>query len=300
MQRCWEHIPLAAPLRVRNVGEAVGEGALHENSLETGNNLAPLINGVALEQGRAVMELDVVNGTAETVYVTLGIEQALATFRKSWQKTNAFLFPGGASGCIGTGDCSFGFPPDKRTVIVSDETGAVTGLVSGIVIHDVLTGQRIEPCEGCDPGEYRFEPRVALGNPRVYRIRLVVTDLGFLAPQPLGVNFGPFADLPLDAEVLPIPITGRTFGRVRECQFPGDTPFECESELVHQHYLALTEASLSLPWLRLSARISPIPELPALFLRPQPELFSGTLAVESYQWETAELSLPPLPLPPPP
>jgi hypothetical protein len=293
VRRCWLHVPLAAPLEVRSVAEATGEGSLHEANLTPGNDLAPLLAGVPLEQGRSVLDVEIANGTAEPVYVTLSIEQGLATFRKSWQKTNAFLFPAGPSDCLDTGDCTFQFPPDRRTLIVTDESGTIAGLVSGVLVQDTSTGQLVEPCAECDPDEYRIEPRFALGDPRVYRVRLVVTDLGALAPQPLGVSFGPFADVPLEPDVHPTPITGRTFGRLRSCDEPLATmPRHCASEKVYQHYVALTGATLSLAGIYIIARTSPSPRLPALMPLAQPGLFGNDVGLEIYQWSTTEQPLP--------
>lgn len=294
---CWEHVPLAPPLQVRNVVEAVGAGSLHATNLEPGNNLAPLLNGVPLEQGRAVMDLEIVNGTAEPVYVTFTIEQGLATFTKSWQKTNAFLFFAGGSDCLGTGDCTFSFPPDRRTVVATDEAGIIERLVSGTLVQDMTTGQLISPCESCDPDEYRVEPRVSLANPRVYRIQLVVTDLRVLAPQPIGEPFVPFTDAPLDAEVLPnIVITGQTFGRVRSCT-SAMIPTYCGAERVYRHYVSLTEAALFLAGgVHLVARSSPSPQLPAVILPAQSGVLGPPVGIEAYQWSTAEEPLP-LPMP---
>jgi hypothetical protein len=292
-RRCWQHVPLAAPLQVRRVAEAVGEGSLHEANLEPGNNLAPLLDGVPLEQGRSVLDVEIANGTAEPVYVTLSIEQALATFRKSWQKTNAFVIDGGESDCLITGDCTFQFPPDRRTLIVTDESGTIAGLVSGVLVQDTITGQLVQPCADCDPDEYRIEPRFALGDPRVYRVRLVVTDVRALAPQPLEVSLGPFADVPLDPELLPIPITGRTLGRFRSCAVSlPEQPLYCVVEKIYQHYVALTGATLSLPGVRLLARTSPSPELPSLIPPAQPDVLGTPVGLETYQWSTNEISLP--------
>ncbi len=294
VRRCWQHVPLAAPLQVRRVAEAVGEGSLHEANLAPGNNLAPLLDGVPLEQGRSVLDVEIANGTAEPVYVTLLTEQALATFRKSWQKTNAFVIDGGESDCLMTGDCTFQFPPDRRTLIVTDESGTIAGLVSGVLVQDTITGQLVQPCADCDPDEYRIEPRFALGDPRVYRVRIVVTDLGALAPQPLGVSFGPFADVPLDPDLLPIPITGRTLGRFRSCAVSlPEQPLYCVVEKIYQHYVALTGATLSLPGVRLLARTSPSPELPSLMPPAQPDVLGTPVGLDAYQWSTTEILLPP-------
>lgn len=291
---CWHHVPLAPPLQVRNVAEAVGPGSLHEANLEPGNNLAPLLNGVPLEQGRSVMDLEIVNGTAEPVYVTFAIEQGLTTFTKSWQKTNAFLFEAGASDCLDDGECSLGFPPDRRTVVVTDEAGVIEELVSGLLVQDLTTGQRIDPCQGCDRDEYRIEPRITLGNPRVYRVRLVVTNLGALSPQPMGASLGPFADISLDPEVLPIPITGLTFGRLRHCLAVMDEE-HCLEEDVYQHYLSLSTAALSLVGgVHLLARSSALSELPAIMLPAQPAVLGAPVGISTYQWSTTEEPLPPL------
>jgi hypothetical protein len=289
---CWEHVPLAPPLQVRNVVEATGPGSLHEANLQPGNNLAPLLNGVPLEQGRAVMDLEIVNGTAEPVYVTFEVEQGLATFTKSWQKTNAFLFFAGGSDCLNAGDCTLGFPPERRTVIVTDEIGTIEELVGGVLVEDLVTGQRVFPCEGCDPEEYRIEPRIALGDLRVYRVRLVVTDLHALAPQPLDVDFGTFKDEVIDPAVWPTPITGRVFGLVRLCNAIMGTL--CMNEVQYKHYAALLETEVYVSDIGLTARTSPSPELPAIMLPAQGSVLGAPVGRESFQWSATEESLPPL------
>jgi hypothetical protein len=293
---CWQHVPLAAPLQVRNVVEATGPGSLHETNLDPGNNLAPLLEGVPLEQGRAVMELEIVNGTAEAVYATLAIEQDQATFTRSWQKTNAFLIGELASDCLGMGECTLGFPSDRWTVLVTEEAGTMDGAVNGLAVEDTFTRQRISPCESCDPNTYLIEPRATLGDPRVYRVRLLITDLRMLTPQLPGMNLDPFADMPLDAEMLLTSVTGQTFGRFRVCEGTMDGQ-SCVSSSVYQHYVALTEASLTLPRVHIAARTSPSPELPAIMPPEQPGVLGAPVGVEAYHWSTVEEALPVYPEP---
>ena len=294
---CWEHVPLAPPLQVRNVVEAVGAGSLHEINLDPGNNLGPLLDGVPLEQGAAVMDLEIVNGTAEPVFARLAIEQGLATYSKSWQKTNVFLAVTGASDCLGAGECMLDFPSDRQTVMAAGETGTMDGLLSGIVVQDMTTGQHILPCTGCEPDTYLFEPRIMLGEPRVYRVRLVVTDLSVLVPQLADVNLGPFAEVLLDAEMLPTPVTGRTFGRVRICMGTFPDSLQCGLDNTYQHYVALTEATLSLPGVHLSAMTSTSSELPLIKPPAHPGVLGAPVGIETYQWSTTEepLSLYPEP-----
>jgi hypothetical protein len=290
---CWQHVPLAAPLQVRNVAEAMGPGSLHEINLDPGNNLAPLLEGVPLEQGRAVMELEIVNGTAEGVYATLAIEQDQATYSRSWQKTNALLFVELENDCLEMGECTFDFPSDRWTVLMTAEAGTVDGAINGLVVQDTFTGQRISPCESCDPNTYLIEPRATLGDPRVYRVRLLTTDLRVLAPQLPGVSLGPFSDMPLDAEMLLTSVTGQTFGRFRICM--ASIYGSCASSHIYQHYVALTEASLSLPMVRILARTSPSPELPAITPPEQPGVLGLPVGIKNYHWSTTEEPLPGVP-----
>jgi hypothetical protein len=292
---CWQHVPLAAPLQVRNVVEATGPGSLHETNLDPGNNLAPLLEGVPLEQGKAVMELEIVNGTAEAVYATLAIEQDQATYSRSWQKTNAFLFAEPPSDCLGMGECPLDFPSDRRTVLVKDEAGTLDGVINGLVVQDIFTGQRISPCESCDPNTYLIAPRATIGDPRVYRVRLLITDIRVLAPQLPGVSLGPFSDMPLDAERLLTSVAGQTFGRFRVCMNVLDT--QCVTSRVYQHYLALTEASLSLPRVHITARTSPSLELLAIAPPEQPGVLGAPVGIEEYHWSTVEEPLPMYPEP---
>lgn len=290
---CWKHIPMAPPLQVRNVVESTGAGSLHETNLAPGNNLAPLLAGVPLEQGRAVMELEIVNGTDQVAYAKLAIEQTQATFTTSWQESNAFLFATKeASDCLATGECTFDTPPSCNTEAGTDESGTIDGLVSGIVVRDLLTGEQILPCDGCDSDTYAIEPRIQLGDPRIYRVQLMVTDLRALVPQLPDADLDAFTEVSLDAEFLPTVITGLVLERWRWCI--NGIPPDCFFDETYQHYLALTEASVSLPGVYLSARTSASPELPAAMPRARPGVLGAPVGLDTYSWSTVEEPLPPL------
>lgn len=289
--RCWEHVPLTVPLQVANVGEVVGPGSLHAANLDPGNNLAPLLNGVALEQGRGVMELTLRNGTTEPAYVTLTVEQGAATYLKSWQEANAPLSVfRGETDCLGTGACFLSFPPQFPTMIVTDESGVIDELVSGLVVEDLATGEILVPCPGCGPSEYLLAPRPSPGLPREYRVMLVATDLSALAPQPFGAGPQLFFDVPLDPQRLPIPITGRSLGRVRKCFMPHDVdPRRCPGDEEHAHYIALTAASLAMDLLQVIGRTRPGTGIAPRMPLPGNTTLGIPVGLEGgYTWTTSE------------
>jgi hypothetical protein len=267
-------------------------------SVGLGDGLAPLLNGVPLSEGKGIMEFEIRNGTTEPVYVTLDVEQPAATYIKSWQKTNVELHQNPPSECLQTGDCTLGFPPDRRTTVVTDETGLLARLVQGVQVIDVLTGEILTPCEGCQPDEYRIEPRLDAGSPRAYRVLLAVSELAELAPQPLGASYAPFEDVSIDPVYFPMRITGRAYGQVRKCEWPGMAQGECDIENVYAHYVALQAATITVDWLRVNGRVSPTATVPAILPKPQPNTFGlplELLAVMPRTWSQALPSPEPAP-----
>jgi hypothetical protein len=299
VRACWRHVPLAAPLWVSQAVEVPASDPRSLRSVELGDGMAPLLNGVPLAEGKGIMEFEIRNGTTEDVYVTLGLEQSLAAFTKSWQKTNAYLYTNPGSYCLETGDCTQGWPPDRRTTIVTDEPGIIAEFVGGVVVWDLATGSRVEPCEACEPTEYRINARRDDGVPSAYQVMVVVRDLEPLAPQPLGEDYGPFYDLPIDPVYRPLPITGRTYGQVRYCVDPSPTPGYCERDDVYMHYLALQSVTIALEYLRVTGDTSPTATLPPLPPAPHPDTFALPRQLLSASWMFLE-TLPPVEPPPVP
>src|SRR5690606_14226721 len=65
--------------------EVTGPDSFRDGAgLEPDKILAPLLNGVPREQGKGIVEFEIRNGTREEVYVTLGYEQPLPEYTKSW------------------------------------------------------------------------------------------------------------------------------------------------------------------------------------------------------------------------
>lgn len=291
VHRCWNHVPLSAPLQLLGCREAVGPGSLHSVNLSPFNNLAPYLNGVSLEDGLALLECEFRNGTTAQSYLSLDMEQAVTTYRKSWQKTNAIVDTHEITSCLQEGLCVLGTPPNRKSMLSTDETGVINTLATGIVLHDSSTNERVLPCRTCKEHQYPIDPRIAPEEPRTYRLRVVATDLNGLAPQPQGEDWKPFADVPLDAALLPTPITGRSFERFRLCNW--ENQLVCQRDSEYAHYLALTEASLSLEWLRITGRTSPSPGLIPLTPVPQADTFGLPVQIEDYEWNTSEEVLPP-------
>ena len=289
-RRQWVHVPLSVPLQLISCQAADGPGSLHSVDLFPSNNLAPYLNGVPLEEGLALLECELRNGTAERAYLSLRIEQPSAMYQKSWRKTNVFLVENPASECLKEGLCMHGTPPDRKTTVSNDETGVIHSLASGILLVDSNTNERVVPCDNCESDQYVIESRFTPEIPRTYKLWVVATDLNALAPHPVGEDLGPFIDVPLDLGMMPIPITGRSYGRLRICRtILNDS---CEGDHEYAHYLALTNASLSLPWLRVHGQTTPALSMAPVTPFLQPNTFGMPVEIEDYEWSTSEELLP--------
>jgi hypothetical protein len=299
VRACWRHVPLAAPLWVSQAMEVPASDPRSLRAVELGDGMAPLLNGVPLAEGKGIMEFEIRNGTSDDVYVTLSLQQSLAAFTKSWQKTNAFLRENLGSYCLESGDCTQGWPPDRRTTIVTDELGTIAEFGGGVVVRDLATGSMVEPCEGCEPSEYRIKARRDDGVPSAYQVMVVVTDLSPLAPQPLGEDYGPFHDLVIDPVYLPLSITGRTYGQVRHCADASPILGYCDREEVYMHYLALQSVMISLEYVRVTGETSPTATLPPLPPAPNPDTFAFPRQLQSVSWMFSETLPPVYPVPSP-
>jgi hypothetical protein len=296
---CWQHVPLAAPLYVSEAREVPASDPWSLHSVGIGNGLAPLLNGVPLAEGKAIMEFDIKNGTDEPVYVTLDVDQPIATYTKSWQKTNAHLFPHPVpSTCPRDGLCTFNYPPDLRTTVVTDVTGTIEQVGDGFIVQEASTGAILEPCAECGVNEYRIAPRRDTAVPRVYRVRLVVRDLSALAPEPAGVSYGPYDDVVLDPAFHPFLISGHLYGRFSVCWLPASDPDLCDGQDEYIHYVALQEASLAIEWLTVRGETRATLELPARPPAPELNTLGLPLTFTHYTW--AKQQSPPLPAPDPP
>jgi hypothetical protein len=287
---CWEHVPLAAPLWVSEAREVPANDPRSLHSVGIGKGLAPLLNGVPLSQGKAIMEFEIKNGTDDPVYVTLDVDQSITTYTKSWQKTNAELFPNQTpSHCLRDGRCTLGFPPDFGTTIATDISGAIDRLVHGVWIEDMATGEQLVPCPSCDATEYRIEPRNQGGAPRTYRVSLMVTDLSALAPRPVDVDHGPYSDVSLDPDIYVFTISGRRFTRLSVC-FNTDMQdsLVCTQEEEYVHYLALSHIALMMDWLRVTGRTRATTNLPAAFPSPQSSTFGLPVRLGPVSWSSQQ------------
>jgi hypothetical protein len=283
--RCWQHeiLPPRLWYSAASAPPATALRSLETANLDPGNNLAPLLNGVPVAQGKALMEFDIRNGTKEPAYVTFAYDQAVATYQKSWQDGYAYLFTDDTvdATCLGDGTCTSDPVPAPQYV---DTQGTIDQVVSALLIWDYAAGAYLQRCASCGADEYRIEPRLSSATPRRYRVMLIATDLGALAPVlPQGDSeTGPFEDFTLDP-MLPLQLTGRQYDRLKYCADPDMGV--CLRSRTYRHYRALTGAWLSVAWLRVTGRAGAVSSTP------------GPLAIErelpGFSWMTSEPVVPP-------
>lgn len=286
--RCWNHELLPVPLEIGEITVATGTGSLSARSLHPGNNVAPLLNGVPLDQAPVLASFEIRNGTDETAYVSLAIEQPLVRYTKCWQGSNAQLSfeDNDDPGCVARGDCLADFPPDRQTLIAVD-SGVIEHLFTGIRIQDLTTGSitTVELCAGCEVPEHIIEPRTASTSVRVYRVELLVSDLRALAPHSAAESPGWYVETALAPPFL-TPITGLTSAAILDVCL--DEPADgCTFIGAYQYYRSVTAAELTF-----DDRLA-VHALTATLPRTSLQATAAVLReLESFTWSTSETILP--------
>jgi hypothetical protein len=293
--RCWNHVLLPAPLEIGELTVPMGPGSLRARSLHPGNNIAPLINGVPLDEAPALASFLVRNGTDQPGYLRFFVEQPLVHYTKCWRRTNAELhIVDDDLGCLGRGECFVAFPPDRQTIVAVDE-GIIEHLITAIRVQDVLTQSSVsvEVCAGCDIPEHTIAPRVASAGPRTYRVDLLVSDLGVLAPrtalEPPALFFETVLEYPFLTS-----ITGATAADLFNLCTLVDGEL-CREMIVHQYYRLLSAAELAFET-PLSVRAAAVP-LSQTSVEAAITIFRE---LESFAWSTHEQHLPDILRPSPP
>jgi hypothetical protein len=292
--RCWDHVLLPVPLEVGDITVATGPGSLAARSLHPGNNIAPLLNGVPLEQAPALASFLIRNGTDEPAYVRFSVTEPLVHYTKCWRRSNAELsIHASDPQCVGRGECLLRFPSDRQTVVAVD-TGLIEHLVTGLRVQEVTaqTSPAVDICAGCDETEHTIAPRLPSAAPRTYRVDLLVSDLAALAPgtaiEPLTYYF----ETVLAPPYL-IPITGLIAPDILHiCTFL-DLSGTCVQTTTYQYYRILTAANLTMDD-PLSAHVITSP----LSRTPQQVTGPTSTELESFAWSTHEPNLPILLRPP--
>ena len=285
--RCWNHVLLPVPLEVGAITMATGPDSLAARSLHPGNNIAPLLNGVPLEEAPVLASFVIRNGTDEPAYVRFSMTEPLVHYTKCWRRSNAELsIIDPDPQCIAKGTCLSGFPPDRQTVVAED-SGILEHLVTGLRVEDVATGSStaVESCSGCDDFEHTIGPRFPSKDPRAYRIELLISDLGALAPstatEPPSFYF--------ETVLAPPYLTSMT-GLIAADILQVCTSFlegACRQGAMYQHYRLLAAAELTMDE-PLSVHITAAP----LSRIPQQATGSLSTELESFAWSTHEPNLP--------
>lgn len=286
--RCWNHVLLPAPLEVGDITVATGVGSLMSRGLHPGDNLAPLLNGVPLDQAVVLASFELRNGTDAPTYVRTSVEQPLVRFTKCWQRSNAELSSTSVPDpdCLAQRTCLSTFPPDRQTVVVVD-AGVIEDLVTGVRVQDTSpASDAVIPCAPSQPGVHCVGPRLSPAAARISRVDLLLSDLGALSPRT--------ADEPLDyyfESTLEPPNPASITGAISEGIFRVCRAVDlglCVRSGYYQYYRSLTAAELIMED-SLSVRVAMVPA-PHLRLSPTPDVITK---LESFAWSTHEQPLPP-------
>lgn len=285
--RCWNHVLLPAPLEVGPVTVATGVGSLQARSLFPGNNLAPLLNGVPLDEAVVLGSFEIRNGTDEPAYVRMTVEQPLVRFTKCWQRSNSELSASTVPdpSCVPQQTCLSTFPPDRQTAVVVD-TGVIEHLITGLRTQDTTTPSTTAPCGRGDTGTHCIGPRLSPTAARIHRVELLVSNLGVLAPRTISEPPAFYFESTLEPPAL-VPITGAlSEGIFHVCTLLNGAM--CFASGVYQYYRSLVAAELVMAD-SLFVRVAMIPA-PHLLLSPT---LDAITKLESFAWSTHEQSLPP-------
>ncbi len=296
-QRCWQNIPLAAPLWVGDAQPATGPDSMLDTvGLEPGKWLSPLINGVPLSMAPALMEFEIRNGTDEEVYVTLTYAQPIAIYTKEWILTSAYLYTSFQEiACLFDGTCPGQWPIDRPTIEPGPMQGSIADLVGGIRVQDVTgTITELEPCAECVANTYRVLPRVSPAQPRILRIYVVVNSLSELAP---GIETNPpetYEDVMIDPTYIPVTVTGRRYvdQDVVKCEQGNLMTGLCRERSFHARYRALKTASVTTSELGVDGSTSATATIPPRRPAPYENTLGQPIRLPSFDWVTFEPFLP--------
>lgn len=295
--RCWDHLLLPVPLEIGELTVPVGPGSLNVRSLHPGNNMAPLINGVPLAEGPVLASFLIRNGTDEPGYLRFSIEQPLVHYTKCWRRSNAEFgtpfMP--APDCLERGECLLDVPPDRQTIVAVDE-GILEHLITGLRVQDLSTqaSTTVDVCAGCEIREHTIAPRAVAAGPRTYRVDVLLSDLGALAPRTPIEPVEPVVETALVPPHLTV-LTGAVAGDFLQICTVQEVD-GCRQANLYQSYRLLSAAELVFDtplWLRAGA--APLADAAEA-------THSILLELESFAWSTLEHNLPVFlfPSPPPP
>jgi hypothetical protein len=295
VSRCWQHVPLAAPLRVLPAVEATGPGSLHAVSIHDPDtfDLSMLINATT---AREIMWFEVQNGTDDPVYVTFDYAQPSAEYDLTWQRSNVELSSDTAPpGCTITldGTCPDPWPAEYESdgaVLVNQR---LPGDAWNLRILDITTGMpvTVNVCEGCDANEYQFGARVDATRPRRYKIALVIDDLSALAPKHPLEEMEQYDDIELAPSILPgLFITGKRYGTIFKCK--RSVMGICEEAATYRHYRAIRSAALRIAIATITGRVAPTADIAPRLPSAQSSTFGVAPTIPSFTWSVDELALP--------
>jgi hypothetical protein len=291
VSRCWQHVPLAAPLRVGPAIEATGPGSLQAVDIDPDTyDLAMLINATT---DREIMWFEVANGTDDPVYVTFDYAQPGAEYDLTWQRSNLELSQETPPPDCTTdvdGSCPLDWPEAYQTDGATLINQPIPANTWNLRVWDI-TGvpYTIDPCNGCDANEYLMAPRLDATRPRRYRIALVTGDLSILAPRHPTEPIEQYDDIEIDPLFPGIIITGKRYGTIFKCiiGFP-----ICMLAGTYRHYRAIRTAAIRMAPVAILGRVAPSEQLPPRQPAARPGTFGIPPTLPSFRWTIDELALP--------
>jgi hypothetical protein len=294
VSRCWQHVPLAAPLRVLPAVKATGPDSLQAVSIDPDTfDLSMLIN---LTTEREIMWFVVENGTDEPVYVTFDYAQPSAEYDLIWQRSNIELSSGPApAGCTTTlnGTCPYPWAAEYQSDGAALINEPLPNNAWNIRVLDITTSVPVivNVCEGCDANEYQLGARLDASRPRRYRIALVIDNLSALAPKHPLEEIEPYDDMELAPSIFPgLFITGKRYGTIFKCRDVGMGG--CINTATYRHYRAIRSAALRISTVAITGRVAPTAHVTPVLPSAQPSTLGVSPTIPNFTWSVDELALP--------
>jgi hypothetical protein len=294
LRGCWQHVPRAAPLYSTQPQFVLGPGSVDSINLDNDEVHRLLGERLDLVLAFPFVRIPVQNNTDEVVYLTPAIDELIGTFARTWIGARAFLREDASpDDCLTTNPptCSLEVPREPRlenTVENQPLPGpADPGAFVSLRVIDTAGGF-VDECSECRPGEFRLAPG------RAYELQAVVTTLDFLVPT--GIDPGRITRISVGPTGDRVQLTGFVeANNFHRCRDENPITGSCDRHEFFTLYQALTDASLDLQSLRISARTAPSPTLPPRTPRPARSVSASTFSspvATSYAWSTAEGRLP--------
>jgi hypothetical protein len=294
LRGCWQHVPRAAPLSASQAQLVLGPGSV--DSINLDNDEVHRLLGERLDPALAYpfVRIPVQNNTDEVVYLTPAIDELIGTYDRTWIAARAFLREDASpDDCLTANPptCSLELPREPRMedTVANEPLPGPSDPDAFIALRVIDTaGGFVDECSECRPGEFRLAP----GRP--YELQAVITTLDFLVPE--GIDTGRITRISVGPIGERVQLTGFVeASNFHFCEQRFDMTGECLRHAFFALYQSLTAAHLDIQSIRISARTTPSPPLPARVPRPARSANVSTLSSPvstSYAWSTTEERIP--------